>query len=157
MDRVRVLVVEDDDAIGNALLAVLGAARYEVTRTASGAATLAAVEDAQPDVLLLDLGLPDMDGVDLCRRLRRGCPDLAIVVVTARDDEMDVVLGLNAGADDYITKPFRLGELQARLAAVLRRAAPPPRPALARGGGEVDPPAPTPRRGRTGVGLRPRE
>src|SRR5262249_28010980 len=75
----------------------------------------------RPDLVLLDLGLPDIDGVEVCRRLRRGSPTLPIVVLTARDAEMDVVLGLNAGADDYIAKPFRLGELLARIGALLRR------------------------------------
>jgi DNA-binding response OmpR family regulator len=157
MEMARVLVVEDDDAIGTALTAVLEGAGYRVSRTPSGAAALRAVDDDRPDVVLLDLGLPDMDGVDVCRRLRRGCTDLAIVVVTARDDEMDVVLGLNAGADDYITKPFRLGELQARLTAVLRRAPVPAGRTLAVGDVEIDPAARTARRDGNVVELRPRE
>src|SRR5262245_20039880 len=100
MHAACVLVVEDDDAIGTALSTVLATAGYDVVRCRSGEAALAAVEERRPDLVLLDLGLPDMDGVDLCRRLRRTVAGLAIVVVTARDDEMDVVLGLNAGADD---------------------------------------------------------
>jgi DNA-binding response OmpR family regulator len=73
------------------------------------------------DLTLLDLGLPDMDGVDLCRRLRVAQPGCVLVVLTARDEEIDVVLGLEAGADDYLTKPFRLAELLARIQAHLRR------------------------------------
>ena len=151
------LVVEDDDAIGDALTSVLAGAGHTVTRSSHGAAALAAAEADAVDVVLLDLGLPDMDGVDVCRRLRRIAPDLAILVVTARDDEMDVVLGLNAGADDYVTKPFRLGELQARLGALVRRAVDTAGRSLAVGGVEIDPAARVARRDGEPIALRPRE
>ena len=119
--RIRVLIVEDDEAIGRALEAVLSERGYDVTRSSDGGGALVAADVTRPDLVLLDLGLPDMDGVEVCRRLRRGSPRLVIVMLTARDAEMDIVLGLNAGADDYIVKPFRLGELLARIGAHLRR------------------------------------
>src|SRR5689334_14011664 len=157
MHAACILVVEDDDAIGSALSTVLATAGYDVVRSRSGEEALGAVGARRPDLVLLDLGLPDMDGVDVCRRLRRTVAGLAIVVVTARDDEMDVVLGLEAGADDYVTKPFRLGGLPARLTAVLRRAAAPDGRPLAVGDVEIDPGARSARRDGVPVELRPRE
>ena len=118
----RVLLVEDDDGIARPLVAALEAGGHRVTRVASGREALIAARDA--DAVVLDLGLPDIDGVEVCRRLRRDLgADLPILVLTARTSETDVVVGLDAGADDYVTKPFRLAELQARLRALLRRAA----------------------------------
>jgi len=116
-----VLVVEDDETIGRALTSSLGVHGHTARWVVTGAGALAAAE-AQPfDLALLDLGLPDMDGVDVCRRLRAAQPGCVLVVLTARDEEIDVVLGLEAGADDYLTKPFRLAELLARVQAHLRR------------------------------------
>jgi DNA-binding response OmpR family regulator len=157
MAAARVLLVEDDDAIGNALAAVLEEHGYEVDRTSLGAVALADVEATSPDVVLLDLGLPDMDGIDVCRLLRRTAPDVPIIVVTARDDEMDVIVGLNAGADDYLTKPFRLGELQARLAAVLRRTGTLAGRPVTVGGVTIDPGSRVVRRDGSEIELRPRE
>ena len=116
----RVLVVEDDEAIGADLVAALARAGYDVAwaRDAAGAWGRLA---APCDLVLLDLGLPDGDGVDLCARLRAADPAAVIVVVTARTDEADAVRALDAGADDFVAKPFRLGELLARLRAHLRR------------------------------------
>jgi len=116
-----VLIVEDDDAIGNGLMDALIGQGYDAPRVATGAACLELVEQRTPDLVLLDLGLPDMDGIDVCRRLRQVAPQAIVVVLTARDQEIDVVMGLDAGADDYLTKPFRLTELLARLRAHLRR------------------------------------
>lgn len=117
----KVLIVEDDEAIGSSLEQVLAERGYLVVRCTRGADALIIADAERPDVVLLDLGLPDLDGVDVCRRLRRGSPRLPIVMLTARDAEIDIVLGLSAGADDYVTKPFRLGELLARVGAQLRR------------------------------------
>ncbi|GGI09727.1 response regulator transcription factor [Egicoccus halophilus] len=118
----RVLLVEDDDGIARPLVAALSASGHEVVRVATGREALTAARAA--DAVVLDLGLPDIDGVEVCRRLRRDLgADLPILVLTARTTETEVVVGLDAGADDYVTKPFRLAELQARLRALLRRAA----------------------------------
>lgn len=121
--RVRLLLVEDDKAIAEPLQRALERDGYEVTWVATGAGALA----AEPtDLILLDLGLPDMDGLDVCKRLRTttGTP---IIVITARGEEIDRVLGLELGADDYVVKPFGSRELIARIRAVTRRTnAPPP-------------------------------
>ena len=116
----RLLVVEDDPEIGPSLQRALAAQGYDVVLAPTAAAAQDAVRDGV-DLVLLDLGLPDLDGVELCRRLRRALPDAVLVVLTARDSEIDVVIGLDAGADDYLTKPFRLAELLARIRAHLRR------------------------------------
>ncbi len=118
----RLLVVEDDPVIGRALAQSLEGQGHDVAWTADGATALDAGAEAPPDLVLLDLGLPDVDGVELCARLRAAHPAATIVILTARSDEIDVVVGLDAGADDYLTKPFRLGELLARVRAHLRRA-----------------------------------
>jgi DNA-binding response OmpR family regulator len=90
------------------------------------------------DLLVLDLGLPGMDGLDVCRRLRRVRPDLPVLMLTARTDEVDFVVGLDAGADDYVAKPFRLAELLARVRALLRRSVPDTPDALEAGGVRMD-------------------
>jgi DNA-binding response OmpR family regulator len=114
----KVLLVEDDETIGAALQRGLSARGYHVDWYRTGHPAL----DASPaDLVLLDLGLPDVDGVQVCRELRARRPDAVIVMLTARDAEPDVVLGLDAGADDYLVKPVRLAELDARLRAHLRR------------------------------------
>jgi DNA-binding response OmpR family regulator len=122
MDLPGILLVEDDEAIASGLVRVLDSQGYAVRRLARGAPAPAA---ATPDIglVILDLGLPDVDGIDVCRRLRSARPELAILILSARDQELDVVAGLDAGADDYLVKPFRLSELLARVRAHLRRAA----------------------------------
>lgn len=117
----RLLVVEDDLAIGGALGAGLSGSGHQVAWAKTGGEAAEALADGVYDLVLLDLGLPDMDGLDLCRRIRAAQPGSVVVILTARDEEIDVVLGLEAGADDYLTKPFRLAELIARVRAHLRR------------------------------------
>jgi DNA-binding response OmpR family regulator len=117
-----ILVVEDDEAIASGLVRVLDSQGYAVRRVHHGRAALSSVSD-EDGLVVLDLGLPDMDGLDVCRALRAARPDLAILILTARDQELDVVAGLDAGADDYLVKPFRLSELLARVRAHLRRSA----------------------------------
>ena len=114
------LLVEDDAAIAGPLIRALERAGHE-TRwvTTGGDAEVAVFEDC-PELIVLDLGLPDIDGLDVCRHLRVSYEDLPIIVLTARREELDIVEGFEAGADDYMTKPFRLSELLARIRARLR-------------------------------------
>ena len=121
----RLLVVEDDAAIGAELAEALRVHGYEPVWVQSGEAAVESAASVIPDLVLLDLGLPDMDGVTVCRRLRAGLPYTVIVALTARTQEFEIVMALDAGADDYLTKPFRLTELLARLRAHLRRQVPP--------------------------------
>jgi two-component system, OmpR family, KDP operon response regulator KdpE len=117
----RVLVVDDDRAIRQALAINLRARDYEVTAVADGAAALSAAASHPPDVVILDLGLPDLDGNDVIEGLR-GWSRAPIIVLSARTAQGDKVVALDVGADDYITKPFGMDELLARLRAALRRA-----------------------------------
>ncbi len=115
-----VLLVEDDERISEPLIRVLRAEGFEVEHVDAGLAAIDSVSGARPDLVLLDLTLPDIDGLDVCRRIRATHPELPIIMLTARAEEMDVIVGLNAGADDYVAKPFRLAELVARIRARLR-------------------------------------
>ena len=117
----RILVVEDDETIASSLVRALTAHGYRVDRVPDGRSALAHVLGNEVDLVLLDLGLPDIDGLDVCRQLRQHDPLLPIVMLTARQEEIDIVVGLDAGAVDYITKPFRLAELLARARVQLRR------------------------------------
>lgn len=130
-------MVEDDATIGTVLESALRAHGHEVRWCREGRAALRA---GPADLVLLDLGLPDVDGVEVCRRLRASMPAAVLVILTARADEMDVVVGLESGADDYLTKPIRLAELLARVRAHLRRGAPAPpsAPVITIGALEVD-------------------
>ena len=119
------VVIEDDEAIGALVGTYLEQAGFDVVRESSGERGVEAVARRRPRVVVLDLGLPDADGFDLCRRLRE-TGDVPILILTARDEEVDRVIGLELGADDYITKPFSPRELVARVRAVLRRAEPAP-------------------------------
>lgn len=112
-----VLLVEDDDSIASSLIAGLRSAGMSVRRVSRGEDALRA---ELPDVVLLDVGLPDIDGFEVCRRLR-AVSQVPVIMLTARDDELDRVFGLDIGADDYVTKPFGLRELIARIRAVTRR------------------------------------
>jgi len=116
-----VLVVDDDAALGDGLQQALRAQGYDAHWAATGREAVAFADHRAPELILLDLGLPDVDGLEVCRTVRSRHPDVVIVMVTARHDEVDTVVGLDAGADDYVTKPFRLAELLARLRAHLRR------------------------------------
>ena len=119
------VVIEDDEAISALVGAYLEQAGFDVVRECTGAGGLEAVDRRHPRFVVLDLGLPDVDGFELCQRLRRG-GDVPILILTARDEEVDRVVGLELGADDYLTKPFSPRELVARVRAVLRRAEPAP-------------------------------
>jgi two-component system, OmpR family, response regulator RegX3 len=116
---VRVLLVEDDDGIALPLEAGLTHHGYDVVRVSRGADVAATLPI---DIVLLDLGLPDMDGLDVCRSLRQVDQKLPIIVISARGSEIDRVVGLELGADDYLAKPFGMRELIARIRAVMRRA-----------------------------------
>jgi len=118
---VRVLVVDDERSIRRFLKASLGN-QYTIFEATTGEETLLAVATDRPDVILLDLGLPDMDGVEVTRRLREWT-QVPIIVVSVREQEKDKIAALDAGADDFLTKPFGVGELTARLRAALRRSA----------------------------------
>jgi two-component system response regulator MprA len=120
----RVLVVDDDPKILSLLRRGLSFAGYAVDTAADGAAALAAARDRPPDVVVLDVLLPGLDGLEVCRRLRLGDATLPILMLTARDRIPDRVAGLDTGADDYLVKPFDFDELLARLRALLRRARP---------------------------------
>ena len=120
---VRVLVVDDERPIRRFLNASLSG-QYTVLEAATGEEALAATVSGRPDVIILDLGLPDMDGVEVTRRLREWT-QIPIIVVSVRDREEDKIAALDAGADDYLTKPFGVGELMARLRVALRRSSPP--------------------------------
>jgi DNA-binding response OmpR family regulator len=118
----RVLVVEDDPAIARVLELELGEAGYRVEVTVAGTEGLSAMERERPDLVVLDVRLPDMDGLTVCRRARRSGHDMPILMLTALDRVGDRVVGLDAGADDYLAKPFAIEELLARLRALQRRA-----------------------------------
>jgi two-component system KDP operon response regulator KdpE len=134
----RVLVVDDEPQIVRALQINLKARRYEVHVAGSGTAALKVAAQSPPDLVILDLGLPDFDGVEVIRGLR-GWTDVPILVLSGRTDSTDKVEALDAGADDYVTKPFGIDELLARMRAVLRRStAAAEQPVVTVGGAEVD-------------------
>src|SRR3954463_1315897 len=120
----RVLVVDDDPQLREGVTRALELDDYEVTTASNGAQALDALGHRRPDVMVLDVMMPYVGGLDVCRTLRERKDRLPILVLTARDEVGDRVAGLDAGADDYLTKPFALDELRARLRALLRRTAP---------------------------------
>jgi len=116
----RVLYVEDDPIVAATVVEILSDVGYCVDSVAEGRVALATVLHRCPDLLLLDLGLPDLDGLEVCRIVRRHCPDLPILALTGRTETADLLAGFAAGVDDYIRKPFDIAVLLARIAAVLR-------------------------------------
>ena len=120
MNKPQILIVEDDLAVGNLIATTLETQNYQFHRAATGAGAVLDALSYRPDVMLLDLGLPDMDGVDIIKKIRTWS-NLPIIVVTARSEDSDKVSALDAGADDYLTKPFSVDELLARLRVALRR------------------------------------
>lgn len=117
----RVLVVDDEPAVTDLLAYNLRKAHYEVLTAADGSTALRLAKESKPDLILLDLMIPEVDGFDVCRELRKSS-GVPIIMITARGEEIDRVVGLELGADDYVTKPFSVRELLARVKAVLRRA-----------------------------------
>ena len=122
--RVRILVVDDDRAVRDALRRALTLAGYEVQLAEDGEQALELVVQAVPDAVVLDVGMPGIDGLEVCRALRRLGNRVPILMLTARDAVADRIDGLDVGADDYMVKPFDVGELKARIRALLRRAGP---------------------------------
>ena len=117
----RVLLAEDDTSISEPLSRALRREGYQVEITEDGPTTLGRALSNGIDLILLDIGLPELDGLEVCRRVRAEGHAVPVLILTARADEVDTVVGLDAGADDYVTKPFRLAELLARVRALLRR------------------------------------
>ncbi len=118
----RLLVVDDDRALRDVLRRALMLAGYDVRQADGGAGALAEIAASIPDAVVLDVGLPDIDGLEVCRLLRREGNRVPVLMLTARDAVSDRIDGLDAGADDYLVKPFDIDELKARLRALLRRA-----------------------------------
>ena len=117
----RILVVDDESSVTDLLAYNLRKAHYEVSVAADGGEALRLANESKPDLILLDLMIPEVDGLDVCRELRR-TSNVPVIMITARGEEIDRVIGLELGADDYVTKPFSMRELMARIKAVLRRA-----------------------------------
>lgn len=117
----RILVAEDDIEIAGPLVRTLQSGGYSVALVSDGLSALEKAKTTKPDMIVLDLGLPNLDGLDVCRSLRAQGFEMPILILTARTSELDLVVGLDAGADDYIMKPFKSSELLARLRALLRR------------------------------------
>ena len=120
MNKPQILIVEDDNAVANLISATLETQDYAYKRAATGAGAVMEALSCKPDVVLLDLGLPDMDGVEIIKKIR-SWSNMPIIVVSARSEDFDKVSALDAGADDYLTKPFDMDELIARIASLIRR------------------------------------
>jgi DNA-binding response OmpR family regulator len=120
MESVRILVIDDEEAIGNVIKDYLEAQGYEVFWAEDGLSAIDTARRVNPDLVILDLMLPGKSGFDVCKEIRQ-VSDVPVIMLTAKSDEIDRVLGLELGADDYVTKPFSLRELAARVRAVLRR------------------------------------
>ena len=149
----RVLVVEDDEEIADVLRRSLRSEGYEVRTSGDGVEALDAAAGFVPDLVVLDLGLPRMDGVEVCRRLREDGDDVPILMLTARVETEDRVDGLDSGADDYLTKPFERQELLARIRALLRRRPPRGTASLEAGDIQLNPDTREVRRGDRPISL----
>ncbi|HET8569329.1 MAG TPA: response regulator transcription factor [Candidatus Limnocylindria bacterium] len=145
-EPVRILVVDDDPGVASIVTRALSAEGYAVDTAASGGEALL-LAARKPSLVVLDLLLPDLDGFDVCRELRRAVPGVAVLMLTARDAAADQIAGLDVGADDYMTKPFSLAVLAARVRALLRRREPSPPEILRVGDLALDPGAHLARRG----------
>jgi DNA-binding response OmpR family regulator len=121
---VRLLIVEDDVELASALGSALAQSGYAADVVHAGSAALAACETATFQLIVLDLGLPDIDGIDVLRSVRRSGVSTPVLILTARDELRDRIVGLDSGADDYLVKPFEIAELEARVRALLRRGDP---------------------------------
>lgn len=135
----RILVVDDEPDVRSSLAGGLSFEGYDVVTAADGGAALGSIAETLPDLVVLDVGMPHVGGLEVCRRIRSRALDVPILLLTARDGTDDRVLGLDAGADDYLVKPFALEELLARLRALLRRRRGPADPVLRYGGIVLDP------------------
>ena len=124
MSAPLILIAEDDASLRQGLIDLLESENYRVCAAPDGRQALELYNQEKPDLMLLDVMMPEMSGYDLCRQIRRNDQEVLIVMLTAKGEEIDKVVGLELGADDYVTKPFGLHELRARIAAVLRRRAP---------------------------------
>jgi two-component system response regulator QseB len=134
----RLLLVEDDEDLGEGIRVALKPEGYTVDWVRDGAGGLRALSQESFDIAVLDLGLPGMDGLDVLRHLRRAAIAVPVLVLTARDATGDRIAGLDAGADDYLVKPFEVDELKARLRALLRRSLSRPQPAIEHQGVRLD-------------------
>ncbi|KNX37728.1 MtrAB system response regulator MtrA [Luteipulveratus halotolerans] len=152
----RVLVVDDDPALAEMLGIILHSEGLEVTHCADGSTAVQAFRDSKPDVILLDVMLPGIDGIEVCRRIR-GESGVPIIMLTARTDTVDVVVGLESGADDYVNKPFKPQELVARVRARLRRGDEPEPERLDVGDLTIDVAGHTVKRDGTPISLTPLE
>jgi len=154
----RILVVDDEPAIAELVSTALRYEGFEVTSAGTGYAALASVETFQPDVVVLDVMLPDLDGFEVVRSLRADQVDIPVLFLTARDGTTDRVRGLTLGGDDYITKPFSIAELIARVRVALRRSKPAARPAAMRFADlELNEDTYEVRRGKVDISLSPTE
>ena len=135
----RLLLVEDDEDLGEGIRVALKGDGYTVDWLKDGASAVHALASETFDVAILDLGLPKVDGLDVLRQLRAGANPMPVLVLTARDATSDRIAGLDAGADDYLVKPFEVDELKARLRALLRRSLSRPQPVLELHGVRLDP------------------
>jgi DNA-binding response OmpR family regulator len=153
----RILIVEDDRLLGEGILAGLRQAGFQPDWVQDGVAGLAALQSEPFSAVVLDLGLPRLSGLYLLRRLRKDGDTTPVLILTARDTSQDVIAGLDAGGDDYLVKPFDLGELAARLRALIRRAAGSAAPLIEHGELQLDPAARSVRFKGRPVELAPRE